>query len=250
MKYRNSISALLAVAANISIPLLILWVAVQGAELANAQLAREVVSRDDVGAAAAFEAIVPVLRHPRCMNCHSSGDFPRQGDDSHRHTMQIRRGDGQGINSVRCSTCHQDHNLAGVHMPPGAPGWHLPPPAMPMIWEGLTDHQLCELLKDPQQNGHRTPEQIVEHMHTPLVLWGWAPGDGRVPVPTAQKEFFARVQEWAAKGAACPVDAIAGTAPGRAVVHSGIATWRTARFLYASMPVSNGTILRNEPYLK
>jgi hypothetical protein len=85
----------------------------------------------------------------------------------------------------------------------------------------LTDHQLCELLKDPQQNGHRTPEQIVEHMHTPLVLWGWAPGDGRVPVPMAQKEFFARVQEWAAKGAACPVGASAGMAPGRSVVHSG-----------------------------
>jgi hypothetical protein len=133
--------------------------------------------------------------------------------------MQIRRGDGQGINGVRCSTCHQDHNLAGLHMPPGAPGWHLPTPTTPMIWEGLTDHQLCELFKDPQQNGHRTPEQIVEHMHTPLVLWGWGPGDGRVPVPMAQEEFFAKVQEWAAKGAACPVGTSAGRASGHSVVH-------------------------------
>jgi hypothetical protein len=173
---------------------------------------------DDVGAAAAFEAIVPVLRHPRCMNCHSSGDFPRQGDDSHRHTMDIRRGDGQGINSVRCSSCHQDHNLVGLHMPPGAPGWHLPSPAMPMIWEGLTDHQLCELLKDPQQNGHRTPQQIVEHMHTPLVMWGWSPGDGRSPVPMPQHEFFAKVEDWAAKGAACPAGASARMTSGHFAV--------------------------------
>ncbi len=168
--------------------------------------------RDDAGAAAAFEAIVPVLRHPRCMNCHSTGDFPRQGDDSHRHTMQVRRGpDGDGVNAVKCSTCHQDHNLPGLHMPPGAPDWHLPSPAMPMIWEGLTDHQLCELFKDPQRNGHRTPAQIVEHMHTPLVLWGWTPGDGRTPVPTPQHEFLAKIQEWAEKGAACPADASATT---------------------------------------
>jgi hypothetical protein len=206
MKNRRSISSLLPVAATYCfLSSLILWVAVQGVERARAQLVHEVMPRDDAGAAAAFEAIVPVLRHPRCMNCHSNGDFPRQGDDSHRHTMQIRRGpNGKGVNAVRCSTCHQDHNLAGLHMPPGAPDWHLPSPAMPMIWEGLTDHQLCELLKDPQQNGHRTAEQIVEHMHTPLVLWGWVPGEGHTPIRTPQHDFLAKVQEWAARGAACP----------------------------------------------
>lgn len=160
---------------------------------------------DDAAAAAAFEAILPVLHHPRCMNCHSRGDFPRQGDDSHRHTMDIRRGpDGHGVNAVQCSSCHQDHNLEGLHMPPGAPGWHLPSPAMPMIWEGLTARQLCELFKDPAQNGGRNVDQIVEHMSTPLVLWGWNPGEGRTPVPMPQKEFLAKVKEWAAKGAACP----------------------------------------------
>lgn len=160
---------------------------------------------DDAASAAAFEAILPVLHHPRCMNCHSRGDFPRQGDDSHRHTMNVRRGpNGLGITAVKCSTCHQDHNLAGVHTPPGAPGWHLPPPSMPMIWEGLTNRQLCELFKDPGQNGHRNVQQIVEHMSTPLVLWGWNPGEGRTPVPMPQKEFLAKVNEWAAKGAVCP----------------------------------------------
>jgi hypothetical protein len=176
-----------------------------GGEHASTERLRAVAQNDDAAAAAAFEAIVPVLRHPRCMNCHSSGDYPRQGDDSHRHTMQIRRGpDGVGVNAVKCSTCHQDHNLVGLHMPPGAPDWHLPSPTEPMIWEGLSDRQLCELFKDPKQNGHRSVEQIVEHMHTPLVLWGWAPGEGRTPVPMSQPQFLARVTEWASKGAACP----------------------------------------------
>jgi hypothetical protein len=82
-----------------------------------------------------------------------------------------------------------------------------------MIWEGLSDRQLCELFKDPARNGHRTVEQIVEHMHTPLVLWGWAPGDGRTPIPTPQDSFLLNVQEWAAEGAACPLDGRASHLP-------------------------------------
>jgi hypothetical protein len=161
--------------------------------------------RDPEISAAAFKSILPVLRHPRCMNCHSSGDFPRQGDDSHRHSMDIRRGpDGTGANTVKCSTCHQDHNLAGPHMPPGAPGWHLPSPGEPMIWEDLTDRQLCEVILDPKQNGNRSPTQIVEHMQTPLVLWGWNPGEGRAPVPMSSKQFQMQVALWISNGAACP----------------------------------------------
>jgi hypothetical protein len=73
-----------------------------------------------------------------------------------------------------------------------------------MIWEGLTDRQLCELFKDPKQNGDRNVDQIVEHMTTPLVLWGWNPGEGRTPIPVPYTEFLGGVKEWASKGAACP----------------------------------------------
>lgn len=119
-------------------------------------------------AVSAFESIVPVLHNPRCMNCHSIGDFPRQGNHDHRHTMNVRRGPrGDGIAGVHCSTCHLDHNLPGQHLPPGAPDWHLPSPDMPMIGEGRSDRQLCELFKDPRQNGNRTADQIVEHMIPP-----------------------------------------------------------------------------------
>src|SRR5881275_1840217 len=82
----------------------------------------------NAAAAAAFEAMLPVLHHPRCMNCHSAGDFPRQGDESHPHAMNVRRGpEGRGVTSQKCGTCHQDHNLAGPHLPPGAPDWQMPP---------------------------------------------------------------------------------------------------------------------------
>jgi hypothetical protein len=174
-------------------------------EIARAHPLSGAAQHNDAAAVAAFEAMVPVLRHPRCMNCHSSGDFPRQGDDSHPHAMNVRRGpEGEGVTAQKCSTCHQNHNLAGPHLPPGAPDWHLPSRNMPMIWQGLSDNQLCELFKDPNRNGHRNVDQIVEHMRTPLVVWGWHPGEGRTPIPTSQSEFEAKVKEWVENGAACP----------------------------------------------
>lgn len=154
---------------------------------------------------AAFQSILPVLHHPRCLVCHSTGDYPRQGDGLHPHIMDIRRGPhGDGAAPVRCSTCHQDHNLAGVDTPPGAPGWHLPPPENPLIWEGLSDVQLCRLLTDPKRNGGRDPNALEAHMHTPLVLWGWHPGDGRTPVSMPVETFLKNVHIWTSAGAPCP----------------------------------------------
>ncbi len=161
----------------------------------------------DEQSAASFTAILPVLRNPRCVACHSAGDFPRQGDDLHAHVMQVRRGpEGEGAGPARCSACHQQRNSPGLHAPPGAPGWHLPPPATPMIWEGLSPRELCELIKDPARNGHKNIQQIVEHMQTPLVRWGWNPGEGRDPVPMPFAEFLNDVKQWAASGATCPAN--------------------------------------------
>ena len=161
------------------------------------------------GDGALFAAFVSVLRHPRCMNCHSHGDFPRQGDDSHQHTMDVRRGpDGQGVTAQKCNTCHQDHNLAGAHMPSGAPHWGLPPANIPMIWQGLNDAQICRSIKDPKENNGRSIDQIVEHLaEDELVLWGWNPGEGRTPIPMPHDEFVAKVRQWRAAGAPCPADA-------------------------------------------
>lgn len=162
--------------------------------------------RNDALAAAAFESIIPVLRHPRCMSCHSSGDYPRQGDDQHSHAMNVRRGpDGKGMTAQKCGACHQEHNLSGLNMPPGAHDWQMPPPNMPMVWDGLTDRELCELFKDPKRNGNRAAlNQIVQHVQSPLVAWGWDPGEGRTPVPGTHSEFVAKVKQWADAGGACP----------------------------------------------
>jgi hypothetical protein len=197
-------AVVIAVAAICGLTSVWTWAAALRTARTNDQQSVE-AKHDDAGAAAAFEAMVGVLHHPRCMNCHSRGDFPRQGDDGHRHTMDVRRGaHGNGVAGMSCSTCHQDFNLEGLHVPPGAPEWHLPSPEMPMIWEGLTDRQLCELFKDPKQNGNRTVDEIVEHMNSPLVMWGWHPGEGRTPVPVPQAQFLAKAKEWATKGAGCP----------------------------------------------
>jgi hypothetical protein len=154
----------------------------------------------------AFLSVIPVLRHPRCFNCHSSGDFPRQGDDSHVHAQNVKRGpSGSGKYGERCSTCHQDHNVDGLNMPPGAPNWHLPPPSHPMIWEGKTPGEICRLIKDPKQNGDKSLAAIVEHATSDkLVLWGWSPGEGRTVPPLSHEEFAQQISEWAKYGAACP----------------------------------------------
>ena len=175
----------------------------------NAGAATQAASKGEkpsrVAGVQAFEAIVPALRHPRCLVCHSKGDYPRQGDDLHPHIMDVRRGPkGDGAAPVHCSTCHQDHNLQGLHMPPGAAEWHLPSPRDPMIWEGLTDRELCNLLVDPNRNGGRDAAAIERHMHTPLVLWGWHPGEGRTPEPMPENTFLQKVRVWTAAGVPCP----------------------------------------------
>jgi hypothetical protein len=162
--------------------------------------------KDDAKAREAFLSIIPVLKHPRCLNCHATGDFPRQGDDSHIHTQNVKRGfAGQGKFGQKCSTCHQEQNVAGLNMPPGAPNWHLPPANMPMIWEGKAPGQICQQVKDPKQNGGKSIAQIVDHVTSDkLVLWGWNPGDGRTLPPMNHDEFARRFEDWARYGAACP----------------------------------------------
>ena len=92
-------------------------------------------------------------------------------------------------------------------MPPGAPNWGLPPSTMPMIWQGLSDAQICRAIKDPKQNKNRNLDQLVEHLtEDKLVAWGWNPGEGRTPVPMSHEEFSARVKKWRAAGAPCPAE--------------------------------------------
>ena len=44
----------------------------------------------------------------------------------------------------------------------------------------------------------------LEHLDTPLVLWAWAPGDGRTTPPMSHAEFKQKMREWIDKGAVVP----------------------------------------------
>ena len=154
----------------------------------------------------AFFQVYKVFTSPRCQNCHPSGDSPLQGDDSHPHLQNVKRGkDGHGVYGVRCDACHQTTNLTGDHMPPGNPKWSLPSPEHKMIFVGRTPAELCRQLKDPKQTGGRSLAQLLEHVSSDdLVGWGWNPGDGRAPPPLSRADTVAQMKLWIDGGAACP----------------------------------------------
>lgn len=155
---------------------------------------------------AAFLQVYRVLTSPRCQNCHPAGDAPLQGDDSHVHIQNVKRGaDGHGVYGMRCNTCHQAANLPGAHMPPGNPKWGLPAPKMKMIFVGRSAAELCKQIKNPKQNGGRSLAALMDHIaNDDLVGWGWNPGDGRTLPPLTRAETVAQLKIWIDGGAACP----------------------------------------------
>jgi hypothetical protein len=152
---------------------------------------------------ALFAEAGKVMLHPRCINCHPAGDSPLQGEDSGLHEPPVRRGlGGTGVVGMRCRTCHMRENFDPGRVP-GAHQWALAP--RKMAWERLTLGQLCEQVKDPERNGGRTLEEIVEHMsEDELVGWGWTPGAGRQPAPGSQRVFGELIAAWVESGAGCP----------------------------------------------
>ena len=153
-----------------------------------------------------FTQMATVLQGPRCMNCHTNTEFPRQGDDRHRHLMNVMRGDdNRGAAGLHCNTCHQAANQAASGVP-GAPDWHLAP--LKMGWEGLTVSQLCRAISDPAHGGMK-PSQLVAHFNTGLVRWAWTPGvdshgRARTSPPISHEQFIALTKQWVASGAECP----------------------------------------------
>ncbi len=155
-----------------------------------------------------FDKMMAVLTHKRCVNCHPSGDRPRQGEDSHIHNFEVQRGiDNHGVAALRCESCHQHENndFSGV---PGAPEWSLAP--IEMAWEGLSRVEIVQSMLNPANNGGRNLEQIVEHLtEHELVLWAWEPGidaagNPREKPPVSKEEYIKAVKEWAESGAIIP----------------------------------------------
>lgn len=151
----------------------------------------------------AFKVVASVLRHPRCLNCHTNTDFVRVGDERMPHRMNVLRGaNNKGVPGMRCSSCHQAENQNEVGVP-GAPHWSAAP--LSMGWEGLDDRSLAMALLDTKQNGNRTLADLSKHMSTdPLVLWGWNPGEGREQPPVDHDAFVAAFEAWIQNGAVLP----------------------------------------------
>jgi hypothetical protein len=166
---------------------------------------RAVTARDSLVSQNAFMQIYKVLMSPRCMNCHPSGDIPLNGDDNHLHPQGVKRGtDGKGVYAMKCSNCHQTQNTPGLNMPPGAEDWHLPPADMRMVFQGRSAPELAAKLKDTKQNGGKSPHDLIEHMKTDLVKWGWRPGEGRSIPPLSYAEFVKLWNQWINSGAVVP----------------------------------------------
>lgn len=155
--------------------------------------------------AALFVELGKVLTSPRCLNCHPSGDRPRQRQGAQRrlHQPPVERGaDGHGLPAMRCHICHGQANFDPGRVP-GHPEWHLAP--REMGWEGKSLAEICAQIKDPKRNGNRAPDQLIDHIgKDTLVGWAWKPGFGRDPAPGTQAQAGALVAAWVKTGAACP----------------------------------------------
>lgn len=165
----------------------------------------DAAAADSIASVKAFMNVYKVLMSPRCMNCHPTGDIPLQGDDSHIHTMNPKRGvDGKGLYAMKCSNCHQPENTPGLHTPPGNPKWHLPPADMKMVFQGKTPRQLALQIMDQTQNGNKNKQQLIEHARDTLVKAGWNMGGGRKPPPLAYNAFVKEWDTWINKGGYAP----------------------------------------------
>jgi hypothetical protein len=161
----------------------------------------------------AWRAIESVITHPRCVNCHTASEYPRQGDERRRHDFRVLRGhEGKGTPGALCVSCHAGVNNAASGTP-GGPHWHLAP--LGMAWESapgrvMKGAQLCSAFKNTARNGGHTPQKMVEHHASePLVLWAWTPGvraDGsaRAVPPITHAQLLQATERWAAAGAPCP----------------------------------------------
>ncbi|MCP4204463.1 MAG: Isoquinoline 1-oxidoreductase subunit [bacterium] len=170
-----------------------------GAELRGAEEFAGIKNKSERSVALFTEA-GKVIQHPRCVNCHPSGDSPLQGETGDLHEPPVQR--GLGPVGMRCRTCHGPDNFDPGAVP-GASKWLLAP--RKMGWEDLSLGEICKQIKDPERNGDRTLREITEHMgEDHLVAWAWTPGAGREPAPGNQEILGELIAKWVKTGAVCP----------------------------------------------
>ena len=179
-------------------------------EISSTEKLHSTLSGQDIESLAAYDVMMQVISHRRCLNCHPSGEIPLQGEEGRLHNFGVQRGEhGLGTAALTCKACHQaeNNNLSGV---PGVSSWHLAPRSMG--WDGLTRKEIALALIDPEKNGGRNLAAIEHHLSMdPLVRWAFEPGinhEGipREKPPVSQEAFVAAVKTWIAAGAPIPED--------------------------------------------
>ena len=95
--------------------------------------------------------IYEVLSHPRCASCHVGEDNRPRWAGAHYgvkpgewkyHGMNINGGESRiGMETLPCTTCHQEKNSEVMHGPPGAHVWALAP--VEMEWHHRFDLENC-----------------------------------------------------------------------------------------------------------
>ncbi|MEL6189580.1 MAG: hypothetical protein AAFU79_33565 [Myxococcota bacterium] len=163
----------------------------------------------------AWARIYEVASHPRCSNCHvGPGERPMWSGPSYGkprpHGMNIVAGSSRiGAETLLCSTCHVDATGTGRGnpIPHAAPrvaaAWRLAP--VEANWFGRSSKQICEQLRDPEQNGNRSYADLADHLgHDVILHWAWNPGGGREPAPYDLEAHTRDILSWGAAGMPCP----------------------------------------------
>jgi len=145
-----------------------------------------------------FKKLMPVLTHPRCMNCHGGVD-PVSGTN---HPP------GPITDPFECEDCHTDtgtlryKNRAG--QPDSSEMWHLPDPSM--FWAGKDVKQVCAQLADFVMHTGRA--SFLDHLdRDSLVILGFLGMSGGAggpadPPPLTKKEFIDTATVWLDEGMA------------------------------------------------
>jgi hypothetical protein len=184
--------------------------------LLAAQATEQDLAVDDPAAGlAAWRSVESVLTHPRCLNCHTMTDYPRQGDERRPHGLKITRGpDGHG-EGPKCQACHTDANQPSTGIP-GAKDWHMAPLAF--AWESepgkpASGAAICKTLKHVDDDEAEPDfERLIEYAQlASFVQWGWEPGKRlagaqRTTPLLTHTEFVEALKRWISAGAPCPGD--------------------------------------------
>lgn len=171
---------------------------------------------DATAGLAAWERIYAVASSPRCSNCHTdernvpmwSGPYFGK---SRPHGMNIDAGPSRiGVETIPCSTCHMTSTAPNTtpNAPPhaGLP-WMLAP--VEFHWFGKKSADICAQMRDPERNGGRDGEGLIEHiLHDAqtkaFITWGFNPGGGREPAPGTMQAHLDDMILWTAAGMPCP----------------------------------------------